>query len=314
MFLKSINWFRGIAIILIVLSHVQPITFGGFLENEPLIYNGTFFFVLIAGFLFYHLKSDYEYTSYMKKKTKYVILPYLFALTPGVLLALYFYFNDLVWFNANQIPEVENVVYYVAYLITHGGAVLEPYWFIPMIVLFFIFSPVSKKIMESDYLGLVVIVSLTFTLLLIRPSYPELSFFHWFGVYFLGGYLSKNYTVIERNKYLILPVSFALFLVVININISPLNFDQANKMILSFTILSFLCILEEKKFEIKWLDVLAKYSFGIFFLHAYISQSGWVWFLTVIAGITVPIMIIKCWSILLSKRSPYLQTRYFFGS
>lgn len=325
MFLSSINWFRGVAIIFVVLGHVHLTTFAGLDYNYDFMSDGSFFFVLIAGFLFHYLKERYHFTDYIKKKFKFVILPYMFILLPGLLLAVYFYLNGLVWFSADQIPEVDNLVYYVFYLITHGGVVLGPLWFIPMICIFFILSPVIKIIMESKYFGLITSLFLVFTLTSERPSLPELSFIYWLGVYLLGGYLSAHYSVIQEHSKKILVVSVIALIMWSFVSSDMINNGAMLKLIKTFTFMSLLCILEENNFKLTVLDTLAKYSFGIFFLHGYILQvfqrvlipytgpGFFLWSATVISCLLIPILIVKIWNAQLAERKKYLSTRYFFG-
>ncbi|ART80401.1 acyltransferase family protein [Oceanisphaera avium] len=325
MFLSSINWFRGIAIIFVVMGHVHLTTFAGMEYNYDFMSNGTFFFVLIAGFLFHYLKEKFQYTDYIRKKFKFVVLPYLFVLIPGVLLAIYYYVNGLTWFKADEIPEVQNLVYYVFYLITHGGTVIGPLWFIPMICIFFVVSPVIKMIMESRYFGLITTVFFLFTLTSDRPELPELSFIYWLGVYLLGGYLSANYSVIQTHSKKILVVSTLALIVWSFIETSLVSHSDILKLIKTFVFMSLFCIIEDKNIELKVFDVLAKYSFGIFFLHGYILQAFQravvpiaganflVWAATVISCIVIPILIVKLWSTHLSARKRIFSTRYFFG-
>ena len=87
-YLKSLNWFRGIAIIFVFLSHVPKGEINGITANflHSFFGNGTFYFVFISGYLFWHLKDRFEYIGYIKNKIKNVILPYLFVLTPVLIL------------------------------------------------------------------------------------------------------------------------------------------------------------------------------------------------------------------------------------
>lgn len=325
MYLSSINWFRGIAIFFVVLGHVPLTVYAGTDFNYNFLSNGSFFFVLISGFLFHYLKERYEYTDFMIKKFKYVVFPYLFIITPGVILAAYYYINGMEWFNADSIPPVSNLVYYVFYLITHGGTVIEPLWFIPMICIFFILSPLIKKIMESKYFGIITIICLAFTLTTSRPNLPELSFIHWLGVYLLGGYLSHKYSIIRNNSVKIFFLSLIILAFSAFIDFDLINSSHVNKLITTFSFISLLCILEDKKFKLAFLDLLAKYSFGIFFIHGYIiqvmkrgvipffGQGITIWFLTIAISLLLPILIVKTWSTLLSSRRSSLNTRYFFG-
>lgn len=129
-----------------VISHVN-----GFLYWETgaeltriilnvIIRNGTVYFVFIAGFLFQYLSVKYEYKNYLRKKLDNVIIPYLIISIPAVLLCILFGDTDSpVWFV--PIFSQFNVITKIYFLYV-TGAQLFPYFFIPMIVIFYIFAPV----------------------------------------------------------------------------------------------------------------------------------------------------------------------------
>ena len=85
-FLNSINYFRGIAIIIIVMAHSygiahwniyrNPSTFDQFFYSLNL--NGSVFFIFISGFLYNHIfYPRFNYKKFMLKKAKFVLVPYL---------------------------------------------------------------------------------------------------------------------------------------------------------------------------------------------------------------------------------------------
>lgn len=325
MFVNAVNWFRGIAILFVVVGHVPLSVFAGYDDVKISFFNnGTFFFVFIAGFLFHHLKSRFEYTDYLKKKAKFVIAPYLFTITPGVILFSYYNLNNMVWFN--DIPSM-NYLYSLFYVIFHGGKIIEPLWFIPMISFVFIFSGIIKMIMEHKWFGYIMCFFLLVTLLTPRAgaAHPEIDFIHWLGVYLLGGYLSLKYNDICKNKKTIFICSVICYAILLNCDIPFFYHAELDKLILTFLFISLLSILDEMKIEIRWLDTLAKYSFGIFFIHGYLIQivkrvilpsldgSFFLWGGTIIFCLITPIFIIKCWDWYISSKYELLKTRYFFG-
>jgi len=84
MYINSINYFRGIAIIIIVAGHC--LTLSNFSYNSffgitilNLTQGGTSLFVFISGFLFHHIFYQYfDFKKFMLKKIKYVLSPYIF--------------------------------------------------------------------------------------------------------------------------------------------------------------------------------------------------------------------------------------------
>ncbi|MCD9551796.1 acyltransferase family protein [Photobacterium carnosum] len=287
-FYKSINWFRGIAMIFIVLTHI-PVYENTISEKWHTQFtlfktDGSFFFVFIAGFLFFHLKDRYDYIPFLKNKFKNVISPYLICITPLLLLAVYFNLSGLSWFNANLIPSYvsqNNIIYYISYLVSTGGAIMEPYWFIPMTAIFFLFSPFLIKTINSKYFYLITLITLAFTLTTNEAGLvsPVQSAIHWVGVYLFGAFICKHFIIINKYRYyLFFP---CLFLTIITIFLDNelvvfnyINHDHIIRVPFTLMFLTLFSIIEHdiSKLNMRMLDIIAKYSFGVYFLHPYIIQ------------------------------------------
>lgn len=324
MFYKSINWLRGVAIVFVVLSHIN---YSKYIDSNAVanfFSDGTLLFIFISGFLFFHLIERYEYSSYMKKKLDYVILPYLFVSIPVCLLSIFYYSTGRVWFN--EAPHFQNAFYLYAYQISTGGTLLEPLWFVPMICLFFVFSPFLYKIMKSQYFGFAVILGMAFTMTSNRPDEvsPFLSMVHWFGMYLFGGYCCKHYGLLVKNKYNVLLISliglgmFHLF----DGQTGFINSKHVHKLFMTFMFISLFSILETKVEKITVLDILAKYSFGIFFIHGYVNavynlflykyiQGTAPIVFTLISCLVIPVVVIKTFHWLI--KGVNVNPRLFFG-
>lgn len=97
-FRYSLENFRGVAIIFVMLSHISSFQSMGAASNYLFFFLGdaTAWFVFISGYLFYYLEvNKFKYFDYMQKKLKYVILPYLILSIPAILVGLYFLRNIL---------------------------------------------------------------------------------------------------------------------------------------------------------------------------------------------------------------------------
>ena len=89
--LRSIEYFRALAIIFIVAGHffsIGNVKTSGLFEQaiQNIIYGGTTLFVFISGFLLHHVfYTNFCYKLFFKKKVKVIVLPYLvFSLIPVV--------------------------------------------------------------------------------------------------------------------------------------------------------------------------------------------------------------------------------------
>lgn len=339
MYLSSINWFRGFAIIFVVFSHltIYPSTFES--GYTSFFSYGTFYFVFISGFLFYYLREKFEYFSYLSRKVRYVVIPYIFISLPVLFWANYVIFTGGTWFHHDLIPSYEghnltpdyfsNVVYLNIYLLSTGGALLGPWWFIPMICIFFVSSYWTLKVSESKCIYSIFLLSFLFTLFSKRPDAvsPIISFFYWFSVYMLGLLAAKNYSMLMKNSQKIVLVSFTLLVgfQFIELDVDVINMFHIRSLLVTFFVLSLFYLVEKKQVKLIPLDILAKYSFGIFFLHKYFIQiqdriivpkfglekDQILFFGTGCLAIMLSIMTVKVGSIFLERLK--LNPRYFFG-
>lgn len=143
-FLHHVHSFRAVAIIAVVATHAlydlhwfEKDRLGAKL-SVSLVQNGTVLFVFIAGFLFQHRLTRFEYKGYLLTKLKFVIVPYLIVSLPYVLLQWHRHFGifaDWVprWFH-NDVLHV-----FVAYL--SGNQMPIPLWFVPMIAVYYLMAP-----------------------------------------------------------------------------------------------------------------------------------------------------------------------------
>jgi hypothetical protein len=281
-FRYSIENFRGLAIIFVMLSHVEPLRqlkgIGEFAYFT--IGDATTWFVFISGYLFYYIEyKRFEYLGYLAKKLKYVILPYLVFSIPAIgagLLAHRAQLLDLSPFA------------YVTWNLVVGGAVVEPMWFIPMITLFFLASWAFHRLAGGMLIYPATVVGLTISLFSARPvndMNPFLSFVHFAGFYLLGILAAKTTPLIDRvndSRASWLPIILGLsgFLLAAWLH----NPDEGGSVGFfakwgSFNILQFgkLCLLISVFFFLgryvnirnKFLGYMAEISFGLFFIHGF---------------------------------------------
>ncbi len=294
--LNYINVFRGLAILLIIMGHTMQ--FG---EPQSLTRNivceifcgGTALFIFISGFLFQHLSYKYEFKNYMKKKWTNVIMPYLFCAIPGLYFCFYYPveyknpFLGLDWYI--QIPLHISI----------GRVMNVPTWFIPMIVIFFLFSYIFLKLEKKDILYKLLPILFLITIFLPRGTaeiedtigltylgkylvyvkYILSNFIHFISLYVFGMYCSKNKNIIDKfyqKRWLlfILMIALSAFDIYLAQKYNSANYTLS-KTILTMYLLGYLkhydeFIISHKKTN-KTLDFIAKYSFGIFFIH-------WYWF------------------------------------
>ena len=295
-FLNYINVFRGLAILLIIAGHTMQ--FGSNLSlihtiNCEIVCGGTALFIFISGFLFQHLSYKFEYKTYLSKKWVNVILPYFITSIVGIIFCFIYpqtYGNSFDGLN----PLIQ-----IPMFLTTGRIHNIPTWFIPMIVLFFFCSWLLLKLEKNGHLYKYLPLMFLITILCPRidvdyNSIMNLSylqkyfaclgyvfngFIHFFSLYVFGMYCSKNKEVIDvfYNKRLLLWI-LMIGLSGVNVYLSYKGIYSSftvSKTVLTMLVLGYLKHYDEwlisKPVLNKSLDITAKYSFGLFFVH-------WYWF------------------------------------
>ena len=294
--LNYINVFRGLAILLIIMGHTMqfgdPSTLSNIINCE-MICGGTALFIFISGFLFQHLAYKFEYKNYLSKKWTNVVMPYLITAIPGILFCIFCpiaYKNSFYGLSLYiQIPA----------LLTIGRVHNIPTWFIPMIIIFFIFSALFLFLEKKNILYKLLPLLLLLTLFLPRGvaeyestlglsyaakyivyvKYILCNFVHFLSLYVFGMYCSANKPIMDKfydKRFWI----WAAMLITASLDIWAMyKFQYSNytvsKIFLTMLVLAYLkhydeFILSHKKTN-KTLDFIAKYSFGLFFVH-------WYWF------------------------------------
>lgn len=328
-YLESLNWFRGIAIIFVFLTHIPKEGMSDSVAHFVALFfgNGTFFFMFISGYLFWHLKDRYDYISYLETKFKNVILPYLFISLPVLIMA------GVLGVGAGGSKEVLLFDLFSTggvlwHLLVGGMGINVPMWFIPMICLFFFTSPIIYGLAESKYFSCVFALSMVFSLLSFRPDslqYPIYSYFHFFGVYLLGIFCKKHEGYIFENAKWIASVSFVLYLLLIvldynyssygidapkfypmfteQLSIKYVNLNQLQKLFGVLFILALLFFIESNgRVRLPFLDMCAKYSFGVFFVHYY-----WiVLFNIALSELPYSVVVVSCLSFIFSLGSVFI--------
>ena len=293
--LNYINVFRGLAILLIVAGHTMQFGEIGSLTQKvsiEIFAGGTALFIFISGFLFQHLSNKFEYKNYLSKKWTNVILPYLWTAIPGIFFCFTFpsqYGNALAGLN----PLIQ-----IPMMLTVGRIHNTPTWFIPMIILFFFTSWLLLKLEKKGILYKVMPVLLLVTLFFPRTDvdynsvmgltytakyiayakYIIFGYIHFFSMYVFGMFCSAHKEIIDKfwnHRWL-----YAILMIItatLNIYSGMLGHftnGTISKIFLTILVLAYLkhyddWLLSHKRLN-NILDITAKYSFGIFFIHWYV--------------------------------------------
>lgn len=244
-----------------------------------LLGDATTLFVFIAGYLFTYLEQDrFDFRSYLWKKLRYVILPYLILSVPAIGAGIYFSRPELLDLTREA---------FVLWSLIVGGAVVGPMWFIPMISTYFVVSPFSNIIGRSRSVVVVAAVGLIFSIFSSRPINnlnPVLAAAHFAGFYLIGVAWAAHSAQLSgwqgRKVIRTIAIAIGIFLVAAYLycdsDDQPLGFwdglGRANLMQsgkLALLVALFLSFEYYWNMKNRMLAYMAEISFGLFFIHGF---------------------------------------------
>jgi peptidoglycan/LPS O-acetylase OafA/YrhL len=294
-FLPYIHNLRGVAILFVVGVHARgtaddwpsnPLTH----ELLTILFdahegNGTIMFLFISGFLFQHLmQKGFDLKKYLSQKFRFIILPYILISIPIILWRIQ---HDYEPWSVGENFGTKSDAYQFFYFLA-SGTHLSPFWFISAIIIYYISSPVFHwldKPVFYKYIFPVIFVVGMFTFRSFNNGNPLLSYLHYLPVYFAGMWASYNKHRIFTPDVKPLLAIIALYIVVsildfqhilsIAVNVTfedvlaghafVFNFFLFRAILLCFMMAMLFYHLQHKPFPA--LEVLAEYSFGIYFVH-----------------------------------------------
>ena len=344
-FLRYVHNFRGLAILLIVAGHIAGlVTFeahpGLNAAIQSLTINGSVYFVFIAGFLFQFLSRNYQYNSYLEKKVKNVILPYVLVSIPAILLCIWRdqpYYPDVGF--AAEFPNWSVLQKVVVLYLT--GAHFFHFWFMPMIILFYFSAPAFIWMDRQPRSYLVLPLLLALSVLVPRAEDDSLilqNFVHFLSIYTLGMFVShyREKTLSYTQKYWLALTGAAISLTILEIYLkTTANYlsDIFYTNTLTKAILSLLIMYCLWRFDAAFssrfhavVGELANLSFGIYFLHGYfvyvyfagvryMGLSSWIQSggILLFAVAFLPVMLCTIASLLVTKKLLGKNSRYVIG-
>ncbi|GAB4237972.1 MAG: hypothetical protein Tsb0034_13370 [Ekhidna sp.] len=277
-FNQSIHLFRGLAILLITSSHLlyTDVNSTTYKVLSALFLNSTLFFAFISGYLFKYLLKSFNYKSYLIRKWKFVVLPYIIISIPALALRVITgpsYMAELQWSDVGSQSYWVQGVYYLA-----TGSHLVPLWYIPMITIYFIAAPLFKIVDDHPKLYWILPILLSVALLLYRTPFnindiPRMTG-HFLFIYVFGMWYCRHEDrirlSIKRFFYLLMIGWILLFILSMNT-----DFAYYYQVIFVQKVIAIPLMVELMgKIRVnaiqKMLSRLAETSFGIYFIHFYV--------------------------------------------
>lgn len=278
----AIENLRGLAILFVIVSHIDLLKME---HNRTLKFvnflctNGTDFFVFIAGYLFYYLEADrFRPLNYLQKKIRFVVVPYLFLSAISIAIGIFLGRHSIYSFTPWE---------YLKWSVLTGNQLNFPVWFIPMIMIFYLISPILHAVGKNRYaLFLLTAIAIVFSLFSTRPfanGNPLLGFLHFSGFYVLGMSASAATPMLANTprsvRYWVVAGGLLIFLFAAFLDsgwtypaffyegLGSLNPVQLGKLGLLVALFFLFELFLNKKHAT--LKNLAEISFGLFFLHGF---------------------------------------------
>lgn len=276
---QYLNNYRGIAILLVVLAHALTAfsgvdgTSASFAVKalDVIVKDCTVIFIALAGYFFTALLPSFNYPTFLKNKFENVIVPYLIVSLPAALLYVSGIKQTHYWIDMDWFHTLNPLYQYVFLIVT--GAQLGPLWFVPAIVLFYLFSPVLFFLARKNLVFVFFLLSLGPALYLGRPPYnenPLQAFVFFMPAYTMGMLLAQHKTAYVK----IAPASLPLLILVLAAIVAKYDVLKYNASIdmlakLALTYVLMAVCYRYLNFRIVLLDLMARLSFYLFFIHGY---------------------------------------------
>jgi len=291
--LVSLDAFRGLSILLIVMTHVYSSVLPDWYYY--LVQNASVFFIFISGFFFSYLHKPAESVlSFWKRKATRIVIPYLVSAVVGIII------------HGRLTQGLPDASYLVQTILTGAGHQNVAHWYIPFICLVFLLYPLLVRLLLQPRLlqvsAVLWLVLGMFTFRSVDNALPWVSFIHFFGVFLAGMLASSHHEWLFAfcRSYVIpivvlgLAASWLMLQLIGQHWFFTMEFVWANQLlVLDFTyiakliqILPLLAIFEGLLmcgFRFHWLRTLAAMSFGMFYWHAYL-----ILFLNLIVSLWFP--------------------------
>lgn len=291
--IKSVTYIRAIAQLMIIGAHIQfVVPWNDRLDLirvfRPFFENATFPFFILSGLLLSLVNSKTDYLSFLSKKIKTVVIPYLIAVIPIVF--IYLFFSEFL-FVTNKIYLMSNTTALVA-LTSGKNSINVAMWFFPVICAYFLVSPIFRWLQWRPKL-LIAFIIFTFLLSNFTHRPPSTSEFFRSFQYFLfpyslgvlmGHYFNKTRLVLQKGTWVFL----ALFILVYYLQVQygalggldrPGSIDQMSfakpdysmlqKLFLTLFLFGAFLSLNVSPWVDKFLNRISNYAFGLHLYHGY---------------------------------------------
>ena len=293
-FIHHLHAFRAIAMLTIVAAHAWPLimSFPNGIAQRPdllplyalfemLFHGSTLYFALISGLLYRLVLRDRGYGAFFKSKLTNVVLPY--CLVSLVTVAVFWSYH---YEQAILNEHTTNFVLVYLKSLVFGKAMFH-LWYIPVLVMLFLSTPLIDSLLKSPNSLWVVVIIALLPMVIGRTGYPQLlswqSLTYFFAAYALGMLIGDYYQpfrrVLAKYTYSLWIALVLLCLLVyhqIYTQSEPVGVFSLKQAAVYLQKITFACLLLHylglrKESTPKVLDLIARHSYSLYLLHASFS-------------------------------------------
>jgi surface polysaccharide O-acyltransferase-like enzyme len=235
-----------------------------------LLANSSILFVFISGYLFQYLIADFKYTTYLTKKFKNVILPYIIMSVPAIILLLTRpEWSNMSWIMTESFQHKPVIIKIMLFYVT--GSHLPQLWFIPMITIIYLISPLLHYLDRNPKFYYCIPLLIVIAIIVDRPPLNDntlQSFIFFLPIYLIGmhtSHYSKEYFNFLTKYWVVVLIAFA---VLTGLTFVDEKVTYIQKITATFLFLFLFSKLSSHRID-ALLGLIARYSFGIFFIHKY---------------------------------------------
>lgn len=274
--LGYIQSLRSIAIFLVIVAHCRDSFSADDVVRSSYVDLFTthinIIFIFVSGFLFQFLLGRFEYRKYLTTKVRNVLLPYVLVSVPAILIYL-LGFKPIEKLGAPG--WIDNPVEFASYMLLTGSH-LAPFWFIPMMCVFYLLAPLFRWIDRNPAFYGLIIPFLAISMVIGRSPHdqPLWNAAFYVPIYVLGMCVSHFRETLSPIFARFWPLLLAcIFLPELW---SGSFFVYSNLLLVSKILVCFGIIGLLIRYDAvipAWFHYLGDISFGIFFVHYYIVAS-----------------------------------------
>ncbi len=248
------------------------------------MYDCSIWFLIISGFLFRHLIGRKSYLDFVMGKVKRVLLPYVVLSIPAMLWIVSTGYMHSIPEELARLPVVQRVMsLYVT------GMHLGPYWFMPMMFVFFVLAPLFIY-MDKKPWAYICIIPLGVVTYMTDRNFIQTQFndqllmrpvgncLHYASVFIFGMMISKYEDRFKVFMEYAHPVLMSLCVVLLYFMVVPKSFcyqlNSLFKMMVAVFVLYALSAQTVPNCCKNGLSFLGSISFGMYFVHGYLIGTG----------------------------------------